>query len=339
MLRFARRASPFGVAATLLAATAVSSASAASAASPFDHPQRLVDVGGRRLNLYCSGAGPVTVVFVAGSGDAGWTWRDVQPAIATRTRACVVDRAGMGFSDAPDEPATATLEGAVADLRAVLTKAGIDAPLVLVGHSYGGSLVQLYTYRYREQVKGLVLVEPGHEDEAQRLGAASQGKLNAMTDMMNGITRQCAAQADQGFVPGSAPFAMCTRGYDAGVPRTLAAARLAEMTSPAYWHTAVAENDAADAGDAALRAARAPLGDLPLVVLTRGVSPFAVPCQPPSALNQAVEAENRKLHLELAALSTRGRARVVPGAAHGIQNEQPGAVVQAVNEVLDHVGR
>jgi pimeloyl-ACP methyl ester carboxylesterase len=56
-------------------------------------------------------------------------------------------------------------------------------------------------------------------------------------------------------------------------------------------------------------------------------------------LNTAVEAENRKIHLEVAAQSTRGRERVVPGADHGIPMEQPQAVVQAVNEVLDQVAR
>lgn len=310
----------------------------ARAESPFAHPQRLVDVGGRRLNLYCSGNGPVTVVFESGSGDAGWTWQAIQPQVARRARACVYDRAGLGFSD--PSPLTAAPDNAVADLHALLGRAGVQPPYVLVGHSYGGGLVQLYAYRHPDQVKGLVLVEPASEHEFERLNAVSQGRLKMGLDMNQQISKQCLAQAETGFVPGSELFATCTTGYDAGaVPRELAAARLAMLTSAAYWRAAVAENDDGEDGDGPLRTARRPFGDLPLIVLTRGVSPYAVPGQPQSPLNKAFEDENRKIHVELAALSTRGRERVVPGAAHAIQAEQPQAVVTAVDEVLDQVAR
>ena len=104
-------------------ATAACAVSPAFAASPFAHPQQMVDVGGRRLNLYCSGSGPVTVVFDSGSGDAGWAWQAVQPEIAQRTRACVYDRAGLGFSDPSPLPGTSV--NAVADLHALLGKAGV----------------------------------------------------------------------------------------------------------------------------------------------------------------------------------------------------------------------
>jgi pimeloyl-ACP methyl ester carboxylesterase len=310
----------------------------APAASPFAHAQQRVDVGGRRLNLYCSGAGPVTVVFEAGSGDAGWTWQAIQPQVARRTRACVHDRAGLGFSD--PSPRQATPENAVADLHALLGKAGVKPPYVLVGHSYGGALAQLYTYRYPDEVEGLVLVEPASEHEFERLNAVSQGRLKMLLDMNAQVSRQCLAQAAKGFAPGSELRATCTAGYDAGgAPPDLAAARLAMLTSATYWRTAVAESEYDQAEDSALRAARCPFGALPLVVLTRGVSPFAVPGQPQSALNKAFEAENRQIHRELAQLSTRGRERVVPGAAHAIQIQQPQAVVAAVDEVLGQVGR
>jgi len=319
-------------------AVAATPAGPAPGAQPFAHAQQLVDVGGRRLNLYCSGAGPVTVVFEAGSGDAGWTWQAIQPQVARRARACVYDRAGLGFSD--PSPRKASPHNAVGDLHALLGKAGVKPPYVLVGHSYGGALVQLYAYRYPGEVKGLVLVEPAGEHEFERLNAVSQGRLKMLLDMNAQVSRACLAQAEKGFAPGSALRATCSAGYDAGgAPPELAAARLAMLTSASFWRTAVAESDYDQTSDDALRAARRPFGDLPLVVLTRGVSPFAVPGQPQSALNKAFEEENRELHLELAKLSTHGRERVVPGAAHAIQIQQPQAVVQAVDEVLDQAGR
>jgi hypothetical protein len=78
----------------LLALTQAATAAAPSASSLdtdaiYAHPHQLVDIGGRRLNLYCSGSGPVTVVFDAQGGDAGWSWHRVHPRVAARTRACV----------------------------------------------------------------------------------------------------------------------------------------------------------------------------------------------------------------------------------------------------------
>ena len=302
----------------------------------FARPHQMVDIGGRRLNLYCTGSGPVTVVFDAPSGDGGWTWHGVQPKVATRTRACVYDRAARGFSD--PSPLPPTFGNAVADLHALLGKAGIAPPYVLVGNSFGGAAVQLYAYRYPQEVKALVLVEAGHEDEEKRMNAASQGKLKQFYDAQNQFIGQCAEAAHKGFELGSDLFAACTGGTGTAYGRELAAARLAQVRQPAYWDDLVAGNEAGDASEAELRSARRSFGALPLVVLARGVSPYAVPGKPQSALNKATEAENLAIQKELAALSTRSSLHVVAGASHIIQADKPQAVVDAVNEALDRAG-
>jgi hypothetical protein len=106
---------------------------------------------------------------------------------------------------------------------------------------------------------------------------------------------------------------------------------------PAYWRASIDEWNAITVSDEQLRKLRRPFGDLPVVVLTRGVSPYAVPGKPQSALNKAMEDENAAIQKETAALSTRGRQRVVPGAGHVIHADKPEAVVDAVLEVLDQV--
>ena len=94
--------------ATLLAAATMILAQTTSLAAtppttfnqtPYLHAQRLVDIGGRRLNLYCTGHGSPTVVLEAGGGDDMLDWRFVQPRVAKFTRVCSYDRAGYGFSD------------------------------------------------------------------------------------------------------------------------------------------------------------------------------------------------------------------------------------------------
>jgi pimeloyl-ACP methyl ester carboxylesterase len=303
----------------------------------FARPQQLVDIGARRLNLYCSGSGPLTVVFDSPSGEAGWSWFEVQPHIAKRTRACVYDRAGLGFSDPAPRPGSSG--NAVEDLHRLLGAAGIAPPYVMVGSSYGGANAQLYAYRYPGEVKGLVLVEPQHEDETARLNKASGGKLQQIYAMLGQRDQACAAQSVQGFVPGSELWASCIGSIAPNVGRTLAAAQLAVLRSAPYWRANVSENSSFEVGNAELRAARATFGDVPLIVLSRGLSQYAVPGKPESALSRAMEAENRAIHKDIAALSTRGSHRVVPGSHHVIHAEQPEAVVKAIDDVLNNAQR
>ena len=301
----------------------------------FAKPHRLVDVGGRKMNLYCSGQGATTVVFDAPSGDAGWNWFKVQPAVAKHTRACVFDRAGLGFSDPAKRPNTS--ENVAEDLHKLLAGAGVKPPYVLVGNSLGGANVQVYAYRYPAEVKGLVLVEPQHEDETSRLDKASQGNLQKVYAMVAQQNKYCLAAAEKGFRPGSEERMNCV-GNPADVYGPALGAAVASATSrPAYWRTAIDEWDAIKVSDEQLRKLRRPFGDLPVVVLTRGVSPYAVPGKPQSALNKAMEDENAAIQKETAALSTRGRQRVVPGAGHVIHADKPEAVVEAVLEVLGQV--
>lgn len=301
----------------------------------FASAQQMIDIGGRRMHLHCSGNGPVTVVFDSQSGEPGWSWNKVQPAVAKHTRACIYDRAGLGFSDPSPRPGT--LSNAVDDLHQLLGKAGIAPPYLLVGNSYGGAAVQMFAWRYPATVKGLVLVDPHHEDELERTAAVTQGKWRELYAMGEQMEKACAEQAQRGFASGSDLFMNCTGGIRPEMNRRLAAAHLAIYLSPAYWTARQSENDHFIASEAELRAARRSFGDLPLLVLSRGVSPYAVPGKPPSALNKAAEAENLKMNTEVAALSTRGKVRVVPKAGHIIQFDQPAAVVDAVTEVLGQI--
>jgi pimeloyl-ACP methyl ester carboxylesterase len=308
---------------------------AAATDSAFATPHQRVDIGGRKLHLYCSGTGATTVVFDAPSGDGGWVWFRVQPEVAKHTRACVYDRAGFGFSDPVPRPNTS--ENSVEDLHKALGVAGIKPPFLLVGNSLGGSNAQVYAYRYPEQVKGLVLVEPQTESETARLDKVTSGKIKQINAMVKQQDQYCLGEAEKGFKAGSEPFTNCIGNPLEFYGPVLGKAVLKSEMTKSYWRTRVDEYNAIDTSDDQLRALRKPFGDLPLLVLTRGVSPYAVPGKPQSALNKAMEDENEKIHKELAALSTKGKQRVVPGAAHEIQAEQPVAVAQAVLEVLRQI--
>ncbi len=333
------------IAALALAATgnalaqnnATAAVTTGDAYAQFARPGQLVDIGGRRLNLHCSGAGPVTVIFDSPSGEPGLSWFKVQPRIAQRTRACLYDRAGLGFSDPSPRPGT--VGNAADDLHALLGAAGIAPPYILVGNSYGGATAQVYAYRYPDQVKGLVLVEPYHEEQSARSSAATGGKSDQMRAMGEQMEKDCAEQAARGFVPGSEALANCTGGLERQFGRSLAAVQFANRTSAAQWRARLSEESHFSVSDGELRALRGPFGDLPVLVLTRSISPFAIPGKPQSALNKALEDANLQLNGEIAALSRRGKLTRVAGAGHIIQYDQPGAVIAAVEEMLVEPGR
>ena len=139
--------------------------------APYLHPQRLVDVGGHKINLYCTGRGSPSVILDAGEGETMYTWRKVQPVIAKSTRVCSFDRAGMGFSDGGPLPRDAN--AMVTDLHTVLQRANVAPPYVLVGHSIAGLYALLYADRYLQDVAGMVLVDPSFPNQTQVLHEAS----------------------------------------------------------------------------------------------------------------------------------------------------------------------
>jgi pimeloyl-ACP methyl ester carboxylesterase len=120
-------------------------------------PGRLVDVGGYRLHLACTGTGAPTVVLLNGLAETSPLWARITPAIAATTRVCTYDRAGQGWSD--DSPNPADAINAATDLHRLMAAAGEPGPFVLAGHSSGGVHALMYTHLYSTDVAGVVLLD------------------------------------------------------------------------------------------------------------------------------------------------------------------------------------
>jgi len=121
------------------------------------------------MYLHCMGTGTPTVILEAGSDDVVDTWSLVQPEVASFTRACAYDRAGLGQSD--PGPETRDSVQIVKELHTLLKNADIEGPYVLVGHSLGGMYMRLFADYYHEEVVGLVLVDSAHIDQYERNAA------------------------------------------------------------------------------------------------------------------------------------------------------------------------
>ncbi|WP_368809547.1 alpha/beta fold hydrolase [Kocuria sabuli] len=154
---------------------------------------RLIDVGGHRLYLNCTGSGAPTVVLEPGAGQMASDLALIAPVVARGTRVCVYDRAGRGWSD----PANTVQDGAqiATDLHTLLQRGNEPGPYVLAGHSFGGLYALTFAARYPEEVAGLVLVDstapaPNPEpDAASATHADADDTMDRVTALVVGASR------------------------------------------------------------------------------------------------------------------------------------------------------
>lgn len=137
---------------------------------------------GARLNFYCRGKGPTTVIFEAGEGDWSPAWASVQPAVSRFTRTCSYDRAGAGFSG--PAPLPTYDERFVAELYSALRNGGIRGPYILVGHATGGDIARAFADLHMNDVAGMVLIDPAERDVET---------THDMDDLWRGIDERNAA--------------------------------------------------------------------------------------------------------------------------------------------------
>ena len=144
---------------------------------PPTRPGRKIDVGGYGLYLECFGSGSPTVILEAGLGapsaslDRAGTpipipglaagWRAVRAALASETRVCAYDRAGLGASDRRPSRLAPSATTYASELRTLLTKANVPGPYVLYGGRFGGLLVLAYAAHWPNatEIAGVVFSE------------------------------------------------------------------------------------------------------------------------------------------------------------------------------------
>jgi pimeloyl-ACP methyl ester carboxylesterase len=286
-------------------------------------PGKLVDVGGRRLHVLCSGAGSPTVVLEAGASAFAIDWTLVQREVARTNRVCAYDRAGSGWSDSST---ASTRASASRDLHTLLQAAGEAPPYVMVGASFGGLLVRVYQADYPDDVIGFVLVDPASED---RLFTYFEGQAVAIASLSaeqyRSVFPQRSVSVPRRSPQTGAPFDRLPPAlYDLRIKLdTRLIASIPEIISYEMMVSSAEEERARLARLMELRSKQPhPLGDLPTVVLTRGLD---------------VGDGLRETHASLAQLSTNWRHSVIAGAGHEIHLFEPGAVVQAIGDVTEAV--
>ncbi len=263
-----------------------------------------VDLDGRTIHVTCFGPTDETtptVLLEAGAGTPSDTWDTVVDALAPTRRVCSYDRAGTGASQLPPGPPR-TSKDLVADLEAVLEKADIEGPFVLVGHSMAVWPLSVYAAAHPDDVAGVVLVDPRGPHVSARMRAAlpppRPDEPEQVTLEREGLR---AFERDPNLNPEHLQFTK-----------------------------AMAE------ASAVLDAPGPLFGDAPMRVLSGEYTYLGWNGLPPR-----LDKEFRRIWLDgqksLAAESTDGSYEVVTDSQHEIQADQPQAVIDAIESVLGAV--
>jgi pimeloyl-ACP methyl ester carboxylesterase len=340
-----------GALAVLILSLSVAAQQPANTRSYPPPPGKLVDVGGWRIHLNCTGRSKPdapTVVLEAGALGFSFDWSLVQPGVARFARVCSYDRAGHAWSD--PGPAPRTMRQVAYELHTALANLNIKPPYVLVGHSLGGLRVRTFASQYPKEVVGMVLIDSAHEDSTRNF----KGKRVRSRELSEGRTippiQTSISIADKTLSPGEiqriekllnrtgplkieAPFNRLT-------PR-IQKMRLWALAQPQHY-ASNNENSFFEAykGEeyaemfSARKAEDYPLGDLPLIVLTRGKSEL-----PDTEEGRQDNEERKREQLDLLRLSRNSKQIIAEASGHDIQLEDPALVIDAVRGVVDAILR
>lgn len=263
------------------------------AAAP-EPPGRMVDVGGSKVHLYCSGEGSPTV-FIAGAGFS-FDWRLVQRGVEKFTRVCTYDAAGLAWSE--QAPGGQACIDRVGELRKVIEQSGsMGGPVVMVGLSIGALFARLYAAEYPKDVAGLVLVDHAFLDPEPPAAAKS-------TD----------ADPSRPVLIYQAPIVVTvedTSRFENLPEEARALHRWAMGLNPAMPTVEAARECVTAVGDRKL-------GSLPLTVISTG--------------NQ--DAGYLKLQQRLLGLSTASRQRMALDSVHAVEIDQPDVIVRSLREMI-----
>lgn len=310
-------------------------------------PGKLVDIGGYRLHLNCTGKSGPTVVLISGAGDFSFDWSLVQPGVSGFTRVCSYDFAGFAWSDPGPIPRTMRQE--VYELHTLLKAARIKGPYVLIGHSLGGLIARVYAESYPSEIAGMVLVDATHEDTTLFL----QGKPVRMRE----LARRVDVPPVQ-TMKSSPPKPATREEIDqfeqqlkaSGPPKIGATFAKLSPSSQAMRVWARSQPPRASRGDGffaeelqTMYEAQAkqtfPLGNRPLVVL---LPKFEYGGPPPGLSAEEwkrIVDEKRQQKLDFTKLSHNSKVIIAENSGHHIQLDEPQVVIDAIRTVIDAVKR
>lgn len=272
---------------------------------------KMVDVGGFKLHLQCTGAGSPTVILENGLSDGVFGWNNVPQEITKFTRVCVYDRAGIGWSET--SPTGRNVNQINKELHDLLQNAGEQKPFVFAGHSLGGLYLQNYANQYPEEIAGLVLIDSSHPDQPVRFPGSSPVTLSRVLKIGApfGIFRLLS-----GVSADDAPEKQEVNAWE---------------NSTKHLYATSDEGFAVEENCRILREKPMQLGDKPLIVLTRSLK------TKPGDSEKVIQRNEiwQEWQADLASRSIKSKQIIAEKAGHNIQKEEPELVINAIRQVVE----
>jgi pimeloyl-ACP methyl ester carboxylesterase len=288
----------------------------------FPRPGELVSVGTHRMHIHCVGQGLPTIVLDSGGYSFSSAWDAVVERAQSITRICAFDRAGLGWSERGQSVPTA--ESYAADLEALLAASGESGPYIFTGWSMGGGLTWLYTQAHLDEAAGIIMVDGMPRDMYRFVAMGADPTPRGLGRILSLVIDRAGLTA--------AVLALLAPGVDEASRRELPESTVALLDRSQFLSEGIVP--AVFSVPSVVEAARAisPLGDLPLIVIARGMpGDFFDPLG-----DRKDEAETlwREMQTEMSTLSSDSRLWIAEQSDHGVPLRQPGIVVDAIRELV-----
>jgi len=283
------------------------------------------NIKGHRLLLDRSGSGSPAVVFIPAAGMVGLDYLNLHRKISKCTTSVIYDRLGTGWSDHVNLPRSA-LE-VTDELRNVLHTAGVPAPYLFVGHSLGGIYAHRYAQRFPDEVAGMILLEPPHEDF---LTNTPKFKKRYLLQQSFIILRALLTYKKSFRVLFNQMFATWPDEIRESLIEYHLKTLSKTMTERKNLNSELYE-EIRKGGN---------LPDIPLIVfIAMGIDPFMTPITSKSFLRDTLDPFNNiknTVYTKLANSVPRGEYRILKSAGHTtIHTDCPDEVVEAIWNLID----
>ena len=292
---------------------------------------QLMDIGGFRLHIHCTGPSDSnqalpTVVIEAGCGCSLLYYSWLQEKLSCTLQVCSYDRAGLGWSEESHQPRDA--EHIAKQLHTLLYKAGINGPIILVGHSIAGLYLRVYASKYPDNIVGMVLLDASHPRQIDLL------EVSGFTLRQRVHKRAMATYTALGMARLYSPLWALKTNAMLFLPEASLQQLMYLLGFRQSYITPLVESDAFDlAAHQALKANG--LGDMPLLVIT---APAPDGDRPNNINWKAQSSAWLRLQKDLLNLSSNSQHTIIEGAGHCTLITKQQYAEQDANEIFKLIG-
>jgi pimeloyl-ACP methyl ester carboxylesterase len=285
---------------------------------------QFVEVKHHRLHYYKKGSGGPTIVFETAFDPAGHLqWYHIQQELPTSYTSVSYDRAGILWSERGKNSKSG--KEMAKELHLLLEKANTPKPYILVGHSFGGTLVRFFVNQYPEDVEGVIFVDSQCPDDEKYLSPelfkmVNQGLPGSFLKFAN--TFGPARLMFKGMFPNNKQYEY----QNTIMPALLYKSADAVLEEQDQMRSI--KNEASKIKS---------FGNIPLYVLTATDEKRFDSSIKDLKLNTEMLSAWNKMQKDFLLLSTESKQVLIPNSGHYINQEQPKVIETAINDMVNKI--